>query len=183
MYPKFQTRPNRIVTLPDCAISKIVTAHACQISDHAIYLTERPRGVLFNRAFFCCKVAMSQLSCSFSIYCGTECDFSSRWAGRQQLIPLNSCADGINEHLRGVNVSQTCVVFWLIFVRVGLFEDDFTICPKHQAVLGVRFRPSKKCQHPLHGNRKGKGERGVNLKPAKEIKEKWNTVVPVGAGN
>ncbi|CAH3020126.1 unnamed protein product [Porites evermanni] len=130
---------------------------------------------------------MSQLSCSFAIFCGTECDFSSRWPGRQQLIPLNSCADVIKEHLRDVDVSQSCVGSEkkLILARVGLFEDDdgrdFTICPKHRAVLGVRFRPSKKCQHPLHGNRKGKGDRGVNLKTAKEIKEKWNTVVPVGA--
>lgn len=51
LYLKFQTRPDRIMTLPDCAISKIVTARACQISDHAIYLTNRPRGVLFNHAF------------------------------------------------------------------------------------------------------------------------------------
>ena len=49
--------------------------------------------------------------------------------------------------------------------------------------LGVRFRPSTKCQHPLHGNRRGKVERGVNLKMAREVKAKWNTVVPVGAGN
>ncbi|CAH3145827.1 unnamed protein product [Porites evermanni] len=131
---------------------------------------------------------MSQLSFSFAIFCGTECDFSSRWPGQQQLIPLNSCADGIKEHLRDVNVSQSCVVSEkkLILACVGLFEDDdgrdFTICPKHRTVLGVRFRPSTKCQHPLHGNRKGKGDRGVNLKTAKEIKEKWNTVVPVCAG-
>ena len=106
---------------------------------------------------------MSQLSCSFAIYCGTECDFSSRWPGRQQLIPLNSCADGIKEHLRDVNVSQTCVVSEkkLILARVGLFEDDdgrdFTICPKHRAVLGVRFRPSKKM--PASSSWQSKGQR------------------------
>ena len=132
---------------------------------------------------------MSQFSCSFAIYCGTECDFSSRWPRRQHFIPLNSCADGIKAHLRDVNVSQTYVVSEkkLILARVGLFEDDdgrdFTICSKHRAVLGVRFRPSKKRQHPLHGSRKGKGDRGVNLKTAKAIKGKWNTVVPIGAGN
>jgi len=75
----------------------------------------------------------------------------------------------------------------LILARAGLFDDsdgrDFTICPKHRAELGVRFRPSMKCQHPLHGNRRRKVERGINLKMAKEIKAKWNAVVPVGAGN
>ena len=132
---------------------------------------------------------MAQLSCSFATYRGSECDFSSRWPGRQQLIPLDSCADSIKEHLRDMKVSQTCVVSekQLILARVGLFGDfdgrDFTICPKHRAELGVRFRPSTKCQHPLHGNQRRKAERGINLEMAKEIKAKWSTVVPVGSGN
>ena len=133
------------MTLTDCAISKIVRAHACQISDDSIHLTNRPRGVLFNHAFVLLSRNISQLSCSFAIFCGTECDFSLLWPGRQQLIPLNSCADGVKEHLRDVNVSQSCVVSEkkLILACVGLSEDDdgldFTTCPKHRAVLGVRF--------------------------------------------
>ena len=73
----------------------------------------------------------------------------------------------------------------LIPARVGLFNmdgDQFTICPKDRAQLGVKFRPKKKCQHPLHGHRKSKPDRAVNLKMLKEIKAKWNTVVPIGAG-
>lgn len=103
-------------------------------------------------------------------------------------MPLSSCADSVKEHLREVKVSQTCVVSEkeLILARAGLFGDsdgcDFTICPKPRVELGVRFRPSVKCQHPLHGNRRRKVERGINLKMAKEIKAKWNIVVPVGAG-
>ena len=91
-------------------------------------------------------VAMAQLSCSFSIYCGSKCDFSSRWPGRQQLMPLSSCEDSVREHLREAKVSQTCVASEkeLILARVGLFGDsdgrDFTICPKHRVELGVRFR-------------------------------------------
>ena len=131
---------------------------------------------------------MAQLSCSFWTYCGSKSDFSSRWPGRQQLIPISSCADDVREHLREVRVSQTCVASEkeLILARAGLFGDsdgrDFTICPKHRVELGVRFRPLIKCQHPLHGNRRRKVERGINLKMAKEIKPKWNIVVPVGAG-
>lgn len=104
-------------------------------------------------------------------------------------MPLDSCGDNVKDHLRKVNVSQTCVSSEkeLILARAGLFSEsdgrDFTICPKHRAELGVRFRPSMKCQHPLHGNRRRKVERGINLKMAKEIKTKWNIVVPVGAGN
>ena len=70
--------------------------------------------------------------------------------------------------------------------RVGLFGSEghySTVCPKHRARLGVRLTPSTKCQHPLHGNQRGKVERGVNLKMAREVKAKWNTVFPVGAGN
>ena len=103
-------------------------------------------------------------------------------------MPLSSCADDVREHLREVKVSQTCVASEkkLILARAGLFSDsygrDFTICPKHRVELGVRFRPSMKCQHPLHGNRGRKVERGINLKMAKEIKARWSVVVPVGAG-
>ena len=131
---------------------------------------------------------MAQLSCSFTSLCGNKCDISSRWPGRQQLVPLSSCVDSIKEHLRDVKVSQTGVASEkeLILAGVGLFDDsdgrDFTICPKHRAELGVRFRPTTKCQHPLHGNQRRKVEKGINLKMAKEIKAKWNTVVPVGAG-
>ena len=103
-------------------------------------------------------------------------------------MPLSSCADDAREHLREVKVSQRCVASEkeLILARAGLFGDsvgcDFAICPKHRVELGVRFRPSMKCQHPLHGNRRRKVERKRNLKMVKEIKAKWNIVVPVGAG-
>ena len=132
---------------------------------------------------------MARLACSLATYCGNNCNFSSRRPGRQQLLPLDSCADNVKDHLRKVKVSQTCVQSEkeLILARAGLFSEsdgrDFTICPKHRAELGVRFRPSMKCQHPLHDNRRRKVERGINLKMVKEIKAKWNIVVPVGAGN
>ena len=130
---------------------------------------------------------MAQSSCSFWTYCGSKCNFSSHWPGRQQLIPLSSCADGVREHLREVKVSQTCVASEkeLILACACSFGDsdsrNFTICPKHHVELGGRFRPSIKCQHPLHGNQRLKVERGINLKIVKEIKAKWNIVVPVAA--
>jgi len=92
-------------------------------------------------------------------------------------------------NLREMKISQTLVASEkeLILAHTGLFHHsdgrDFTICPKHRAELGVRFRPSIKCRHPLHSNRRRKIERGINLKMAKEIKGKWNTVVPFCVGN
>lgn len=127
---------------------------------------------------------MSNLSCSFASHCDSRCDISSRG---NELLPLSSCSRDISAHLRQISVSQTSVSSEkeLTLARVGLFDEggrDFTICPKHRDQLGVKFKASIKCQHPLHGNRKGKRERGVNLRMSKEIKSKWNVVVPVGAG-
>ena len=111
---------------------------------------------------------MANLSCSFASRCDTHCDISSRG---NELLPLSSCSRDISAHLRQISVSQTSVSSEkeLILARVGLFDEssrDFTIsiCPKHRDKLGVKFNASIKCQHPLHGNRKGKRERGVNLR-------------------
>ena len=79
---------------------------------------------------------------------------------------------------------QSCVTFEreLILAREGLFDEkgeDMVFCPKHRALLGVKYCPSRKCQHPLHGCRKGKVSRGVNLKMSKEIKEIWDVQASV----
>ncbi|KAL9980132.1 hypothetical protein ACROYT_G008678 [Oculina patagonica] len=36
--------------------------------------------------------------------------------------------------------------------------------------------------YPLHGNRKGKPERGANLEMSRQIMENWRVLIPVGAG-
>ena len=59
---------------------------------------------------------------------------------------------------------------------------DMVICPKHHALLGVKYCPSRKCHHPRHGRRKSKVSRGVNLKTSKEIKETCDVLVSVGSG-
>jgi len=133
---------------------------------------------------------MSQLtvSCSFATHCNTPCNVSSRqYPSQNQLRTLSACSNNVKPHLRQLKVAQSSVSSEkeLILARVGLFDEDgsdFTICPKHRDELGIKFRASKKCQHPLHGDRKGKPERGINLQMAKNIKTKWNTIVPVGAG-
>lgn len=117
----------------------------------------------FLRDLFAAKT-MANLSCSFASHCDTHCDISSRG---NELLPLSSCCRDISAHLRQISVSHQSVSSEreLILARVGLFDEsgrDFTICPKHRDKLAVKFNASIKCQHPLHGNRKGKRERGVS---------------------
>ena len=86
-----------------------------------------------------------------------------------------------------VKVSQNSILTEkdLILSRTGRFDEDganMTICPRHRAELGIFWRPSRKCAHPLHGDRKGKPERGVNLEISKGIIAKWSALIPVGAG-
>ena len=127
---------------------------------------------------------MSQFSCSFAVHCTSECDVSTRYSDRTQFFPLNSCVSDVKAHLKELQTTKSCVASEreLILARVGLFVEegkDMVICPKHRVLLGVPYCPSRKCQHPLHGRRKGKG---VNLKMSKEIKETWDVLVPVGSG-
>ena len=89
--------------------------------------------------------------------------------------------------MRELQTTQSCVASEreLILARVSLFDEegkDMVICPKHRVLLGVKYCPSRKCQHPLRGRRNGKVSRGVNLKMSKEIKETWDVLVPVGSG-
>ena len=57
-----------------------------------------------------------------------------------------------------------------------------TVCLKYRDLLGLNWRPSRFCLHPLHGSRKGKCDRGVSKKISEEIMKRWKKLVPVGAG-
>ena len=117
---------------------------------------------------------MSHLACPFASRCDSQCNNPISYPGGNEILPLSSCFKDINAH-RQIFLAQTCASFEkeLIPARVGLFDEgghDFTICPKHRDQLGVKFRASV--------NRKEKWERGINLRMSKEIKRKWNVVVP-----
>ena len=119
---------------------------------------------------------MASLSCSFATFSKVT-----------EFFPLTSCQKDIKSHLRIVKVSQNSILTEkdLILARTGRFDEDganMTICPRHRAELGIFWRPSRKCAHPLHGDRKGKPERGVNLEMSKGIIAKWSALIPVGAG-
>ena len=95
--------------------------------------------------------------------------------GGNEILPLSSCSKDINVHLRQFFVAQSCASFEKEFIPacVDLFDEgghDFTSCPELRDQLGDKFRASI--------NRKGKWERGINLRMSKEIKRNWNVVVP-----
>ena len=92
----------------------------------------------------------------------------------------------IRSDLRTAKVSQTRILTEkdLILACTGQFKEDginMTMCPRNMACFGDRVE-NVTCAHPVHGNRKGKPERGATLGMSKEIMSKWNTFVPVGAG-
>ena len=91
------------------------------------------------------SVGVSEIEClkrsQFSRWPGTATAHNSKLVGVQHKK---------KQHLRDVNVSQTCVSSEkkLILARIGLFAigdyegRDFTICLTYRAQLGMRFRPS-----------------------------------------
>ena len=56
-----------------------------------------------------------------------------------------------------VSVFENCAASWFV---------KFPICPAHRAELGTFLQPRRKCAHPLHGNWKGKPERGTQRRAA-----------------
>ena len=131
---------------------------------------------------------MPELSCSFASHFTTQCGVSSRYSGSsRECVALSTCTGNVKPHLRKLKVTQTCVSSEKdpILARVGLFGEDgsgFTICPKHRAELGLKFRPSRKSQHTIHGSRSQKPDRGMNLQVVKDVYARWRTIVPVGSG-
>ena len=83
----------------------------------------------------------------------------------------------LKEHLKDVDVSQTCVSSEkkLILARIGLFGDTkaaitrYTSNIVHNLVWDLDLRILK-CQYPPYKNRRLKVEREVNLQMAEEIK-------------
>ena len=96
---------------------------------------------------------MFQLSCSFVSYSDVKCDVSARYPGGNEFFTLFSCEKDVKSHLRQLKVPQTCVRSEkeLILAR-GLFNQDDadeTVCPKHRAALGARWRQNLKCHHEI----------------------------------
>ena len=133
--------------------------------------------------------------CSLSKYSPESYGLSISGSGRYctEYVPLSTCQNDIFYHLRALKVSPAGIkAEWhLILLRAGLFDENvnaelMTVCPRHRELFGIRWnssKPVKKCSHPLHGNSRGKPDRGISLEFSIAISRHWDVLVPVGSGN
>lgn len=127
------------------------------------------------------------LKCSVGRKVRTECGLSSRYPAVKDCIPIQACNRDLQVYLRNLNLSKTAVQSEgeLILLRTGVFDpscgDNMTVCPRHRETLGLSWRSSRKCAHPLHGARKSSNDRAVTIQISKEILDIWNTFVPFGS--
>ena len=128
------------------------------------------------------------LKCSVGSKLYTDCGRSARYPLVKEFIPITSCNRDITLHLKRVKLASSSVSSEseLILLRAGFFNadaQDKTVCPKHRDLLGLSWRPSRVCNHPLHEKRKTKKcDRGVSKQMSLEIYERWKTFVPIGSG-
>ena len=134
------------------------------------------------------KLSMVSLFCSSGTFSKEKCNirYLHVTRGSRNIFPwrLVKKRHPVASELGRAKVLQTRILTEkdLILACTGQFNEDgttMTIYPRHRVehAHGMFWRPSRKCAHPLHGNRKGKPERGVILEMSK-----CNTFVPVGAG-
>lgn len=128
------------------------------------------------------------LKCSIGSKVNTDCGFSARYPLIKEVIPLLSCTRDVRVHLKKVKVSSSSVLSEaeLILLRAGIFDKEgegVTVCPKHRDSLGLSWRPSRLCKHPMHPEgKKLTCDRGVSKKTSVDVMRRWNTLLPIGSG-
>ena len=70
--------------------------------------------------------SMSQLACSFSSHCHTQCNISNRsYPVRNEILLVISCFRDVTAHLRQISVAHTCVLSnKKLTTCVGFFAKD-----------------------------------------------------------
>ena len=126
------------------------------------------------------------LKCSLGRGESTRSGLPPKYSLLKEYIPIASCERDIKLHLKNLKVSGKSVSSEseLILLTTGHFNEQgegMTFCPKHRDLLGLNWRPSCFCLHPLHGSRKGKWDRGVSKNISEEIMKRWKKLVPVGS--
>ena len=113
--------------------------------------------------------------------------------GTSDLVPLSECNADISAHLRRCHLSKESIMEKeLILMRAGYFSvtvqqmQDMMVCPRHRANLGQYWGNQTRrtpCQYPEHkGKLEGvKSDRAFTVKIAKEVKDLFAVIVPVGA--
>ena len=135
------------------------------------------------------------VSCSFAsqdLPCSTSGSGSA-------LVPLSACTQDMTFHLTGLHLTSKrgrgktgLSEKDLILNRAGLFDlnpaqtELMTICPKHRKNLTTDWqgRKSRVCCYPCHKGQRKQLEvhRRVNALMSAEIRQLFNTVVPIGSG-
>lgn len=126
------------------------------------------------------------LKCSIGRRFPTECGLSARFPSIKECLPIAACKLDVQAHLKGLHLANDVVQSEgeLILLRAGIHDggEKTTTCPKHRQTLGLYWRASRNCAHPLHGSSKRKPERSVNKQVSFEIHRIWKLLVQIGSG-
>lgn len=136
---------------------------------------------------------MASLKCSIASFgkLSSKCSTHESMKNIEEYQALSSCGKSIAGHLKMLKVnSKDLESEWqLIVARIGRFDlleqcpSQWTVCPKHRAELGIRWRGVKQtCQHPDHTS-KSKPDRGFSVSTSRTLYEQRRILIPVGSGN
>ena len=149
----------------------------------------------FSRGNFFSIEAIGTMACSFSKSmndCGAN-PMDKSVNPNVLCIPLMSCDADISGHMKQLHLGGISNEVELILTRAGLFDltkeeiDGRTICPRHRAQLGNRWRQTTRtCCIPntlsTHKEtRRPKGERPVNASNSKKILQITGELVAPGS--
>ena len=108
---------------------------------------------------------------------------------KENLTNVSDSQQDTEAHLKAVKqTSAKLSESDLILIRAGLGVDDQDcwICDKHRDDLGIRCRPQKSCQHPLHNERPNPSrhicDRSFSKSLVEEVMSVWGILVPLGSG-
>lgn len=99
----------------------------------------------------------------------------SKYPSMKEYHLMVACKIDVQVHFQHLNLSRQTVEAEgdLILLRSGIFDTNREVykCPRHQEILGLSWRPKRKCAHPRHGSSKAKAHRGVTKEVSKEIRK------------
>ncbi|CAH3032808.1 unnamed protein product [Porites lobata] len=125
---------------------------------------------------------------------GTPCGQSADYPGQLECIALKDCIKDVTGHLKTLNLSADEGLgseINLLLARAGVFSVEehhyaLSICPRHRADFGIRWRTGKTmCTVPkelaVHKTTTAKGSHRVDSLKSAFIFKATNTLIPVGS--
>lgn len=126
-----------------------------------------------------------QDNCESDVDCWNNCIFlhtgkCNKYSGRtgakgydiQTFSTLNA---DVKAHMSSLQIPYDSQLneAMLVLNRAGLctndVSDDMQVCPYHRFSLGVKWKPSQRCQHPLHSGRQSTSIRHAHLQLAATV--------------